>query len=87
MSDHKWDPDGTPVILLPADDRGDGLFELASSWTSHWLLSPAIWVKVADINADKGEVFIKDEKPKSPPHAAFFTNLNSSFAYKLRVKE
>lgn len=77
MSDHKWDPDGTPVILLPADDRGDGLFELASSWTSHWLLSPAIWVKVADIKADKGEVFIKGEKPKSPPTIrAFVTGRN-----------
>jgi len=67
MIDHKWDPQGTPVILLPADERGDGLFELASAWTSHWLLSPAIWVKVADIKADDGDKLIKGEKLKSPP--------------------
>lgn len=42
----QWPKDGVSVVLLPAGALGDAVFNLAIEWTSHHLLSPAIFVKL-----------------------------------------
>ena len=41
-----WPKSGVSVVLLPAGTLGDAVFDLAIEWTSHHLLTPALYVKL-----------------------------------------
>lgn len=44
----QWPRDGASVVLLPAGALGGAIFQLAIEWTSHHLLTPAIYVKIEE---------------------------------------
>jgi len=54
----QWPRDGVSVVLLPAGNQGDAVFNLAKEWTSHHLLTPAIYVKLdeqSELSLDRFE--------------------------------
>ena len=44
----QWPKEGASIVLLPAGEIGNTIFQLAIEWTSHNLLSPALYVKVEE---------------------------------------
>lgn len=41
-----WPREGVSLVLLPASELGDQVFDLALEWTRHRLLTPALYVKL-----------------------------------------
>jgi hypothetical protein len=49
-----WPEGAASVIILPSGSDGERLLNLASEWTSSWLLGTAFWVQTEDIPLVKG---------------------------------